>query len=165
MSLVSLEQVQLLIYRTCSSFRFVRHSSYWSRRRHSFAIDSAGRLYAWGNNSSGQLGTGNINTELTPQMINISSVISADGGAVHSIFLKDNGEVFSCGNNSYGQLGTGGTNSSIPSKIEISGVRQISAGKIQAYSIEMTIVFLDAVVTLKMKFRRKVIPYIQSPFI
>ena len=97
--------------------------------RHSFAIDSAGRLYAWGNNSSGQLGTGNINTELTPQMINISSVISADGGAVHSIFLKDNGEVFSCGNNSYGQLGTGGTNSSIPSKIEISGVRQISAGK------------------------------------
>ena len=97
--------------------------------RHSFAIDSAGRLYAWGNNSSGQLGTGNINTELTPQMINLSPVISADGGAVHSIFLKDNGEVFSCGNNSYGQLGTGGANSSIPSKIEISGVRQISAGK------------------------------------
>ena len=97
--------------------------------RHSFAIDSNGVLFAWGNNSSGQLGTGDLNAHVSPEIINISSIISVDGGAAHSLFLKETGEVYSCGGNDFGQLGNLNANPLIPSKIAISGVRQISAGK------------------------------------
>lgn len=97
--------------------------------RHSFAIDSDGVLFAWGNNSFGQLGTGDLNARLSPEIIDLSSIISADGGAAHSLFLKETGEVYSCGENDFGQLGNITSNPLIPSKIEISGVHQISAGK------------------------------------
>ena len=68
---------------------------------------------------------------------------------MHSIFLKDTVRFFPCGNNSYGQLWVQRTNSSIPSKIEISVSVKFLLGKYKLYSIEMTIVFLDVVVTFE----------------
>ena len=94
---------------------------------HSFAIDSSGQLVAWGNNSSGQLGTGDLNNRLSPQNINVTAIQKASGGNSHSLILNEMGEVLSCGDDSFGQLGQISSNSTF-NKIEIIGVKQISAG-------------------------------------
>lgn len=90
---------------------------------HSLALDAQGRLYTWGSNYLGQLGTGK-RTRINPDSIQV--IKSADvytptriqlkpekrfvhvaAGAMHSLALADSGILYAWGNNYYGQLGTG----------------------------------------------------------
>jgi hypothetical protein len=55
---------------------------------HSLALDSAGRVWAWGDNSSGQLGDGTTTSQLTPEAINKSSgatFAAISAGTLHSV--------------------------------------------------------------------------------
>lgn len=85
---------------------------------HSMALTSTGQVWAWGNNSQGQLGA-SITTipRTTPQQVKMLPAIKAiAAGCFHSIALDTKGYLWIWGSNSYGQLGTGSPirNSSTP---------------------------------------------------
>ncbi|MGE5549953.1 MAG: PKD domain-containing protein [Bacteroidota bacterium] len=85
-------------------------------RRHALAVGRDGTVYAWGNNSDGQLGNGTISSSLLPSQVLgpgggglLTGVTKACGGYFHSLALKADGTVWAWGKNNYGQLGDGTT--------------------------------------------------------
>ena len=78
---------------------------------HTLAIRSGdGTVWAWGDNSFGQLGTGTIDPSSVPlQVTEFSNVAAIAAGAYHTIALKNDGTLWAWGNNHYGQLGDGTT--------------------------------------------------------
>ncbi|XP_021731124.1 ultraviolet-B receptor UVR8 isoform X1 [Chenopodium quinoa] len=72
-------------------------------------------LWSWGAGTEGQLGTGNLKDELTPQLlINLSNPLSSFGqisllscGGAHVIAITSGGKVLSWGRGASGQLGLG----------------------------------------------------------
>ena len=78
---------------------------------HTLAVKSNGTLWAWGNNSFGQLGDGGQVNSLTPKQVDlIGAVVSAVGGPNFTVALKGDGSVWTWGYNNYGQLGINSTN-------------------------------------------------------
>jgi alpha-tubulin suppressor-like RCC1 family protein len=73
-----------------------------------YAVTSAGRLLAWGYNSSGQLGDGTTKTRRTPVQVRLPAgvkVAAATGGGLHALALTTDGRILGWGDNFYGQLG------------------------------------------------------------
>ncbi|KAM7156635.1 E3 ISG15--protein ligase HERC5 isoform 2-T2 [Molossus nigricans] len=90
---------------------------------HSLALSKGGELFAWGQNSHGQLGIGRIfDSTSTPQIVkHLSGVPLAQisAGKAHSMALSISGNMYSWGRNDFGQLGLGHTdNEDFPSLIE-----------------------------------------------
>ena len=92
-----------------------------SGARHSLAIDSSGKVYAWGHNGSGQLGNNSTVNALTPVAVqapadkNIIQVSGSGWLGASSSALTSNGTVYSWGRGFDGQLGDGTNNdSSVP---------------------------------------------------
>jgi alpha-tubulin suppressor-like RCC1 family protein len=84
---------------------------------HTVALKADGSLWAWGNNSYGQLGDGTTNSSGVPKQIGTGYVAVAAGGSSTSA-VKSDGSLWAWGNNSYGQLGDGTTtNSFVPEQI------------------------------------------------
>lgn len=94
---------------------------------HSVALKSDGTVWAWGDNTYGQLGSGNNTSSLVPEQVpNLTGVIAIAAGSYDSIALKSNGTVWAWGQNTSGQLGNGNTtNSNTP--VQVSGTANISA--------------------------------------
>ncbi len=94
----------------------------------SYARTINGEVYAWGDNSYGQLGIGNTENQSSP--VKIESLSNVDeiyyDGSCCSVYAKmTNGEVYAWGYNSDGQLGIGNTeDQSRPVKIEEYGNTQ-----------------------------------------
>lgn len=67
----------------------------------------SGAVYAWGQNSKGQLGIGTTNLARTPVATSIltADVIAIAAGGEHSLALKTDGTVWAWGYNNRGQLG------------------------------------------------------------
>ncbi|HRQ86984.1 MAG TPA: cell wall anchor protein, partial [Candidatus Saccharibacteria bacterium] len=80
----------------------------------SFAIDSTGVLYAWGNGAyNSQLGTGVNGYVGSPTPVTVGdlagkTVAMAAGGGAHSLALDSSGAVYAWGGNDYGELGISG---------------------------------------------------------
>ena len=75
---------------------------------HSLAIDSTGHLWAWGDNSYGQLGDDTYTKRRAPVAIKSDTTfISVAGGYQHSLAIDSTGHLWAWGDNSYGQLGDG----------------------------------------------------------
>ena len=80
---------------------------------HTLAINAAGMVWAWGDNSYGQLGNGSKTMQTTPVLVRmsdgtpLSGVIDIKAGQGHSVALKNDGTVWAWGWNKYGQLGNG----------------------------------------------------------
>ncbi|MDP5215962.1 Ig-like domain-containing protein [Ruegeria sp. 2205SS24-7] len=75
----------------------------------SYAISETGQLYAWGNNSNGQLGLGDLEERLTPQMVEAlgnETVVTVSSGTAHTLALTADGQVWAFGSNTDGQLGS-----------------------------------------------------------
>lgn len=71
---------------------------------------TAGQLWAWGNNSSGELGDGTIVNKSSPIQIGSLqtwSKVSTGHNVNHSAAVKSDGTVWTWGDNSLGQLGDG----------------------------------------------------------
>lgn len=79
-----------------------------------FALKSDGTVWAWGNNSSGQLGDGTTTNRLTPVQVKgpggvgyLSGIIAITGGGADGFALKSDGTVWAWGDNTNGLLGDG----------------------------------------------------------
>jgi uncharacterized repeat protein (TIGR02543 family) len=74
-----------------------------------YAFTTSGRIFSWGSNEFGQLGSGNFVDRLTPQAINRFSIIGLpiqmDASPVGLRILTDQGFIFGFGLNDYGQMG------------------------------------------------------------
>ncbi|XP_043284859.1 RCC1 and BTB domain-containing protein 1-like isoform X3 [Venturia canescens] len=77
---------------------------------HSLALTNEGEVYAWGQNSSGQVGSGISTNQNTPRKVNSSlagkKVVNIACGQSSSMAVTNYGEVYGWGNDSVGQLGT-----------------------------------------------------------
>jgi alpha-tubulin suppressor-like RCC1 family protein len=76
--------------------------------RHTLMLTREGKLYAWGDNFRGQLGTGDNHDKYYPSLValvnNVVFVALACGWK-HFLALAEDGAVYSWGNNNYNQLG------------------------------------------------------------
>ncbi|MFC0038330.1 S8 family serine peptidase [Actinomadura rayongensis] len=102
---------------------------------HGVSVRNDGSVWAWGLNSSGQLGNGTtVNSTSGVQVSGLSGVVRAPGavaaGQNHSLAVRGDGTVWAWGANGSGQLGNGTTaNSSVPVQVSgLSGVKAVAAG-------------------------------------
>ncbi|KAL7877120.1 hypothetical protein SRHO_G00037630 [Serrasalmus rhombeus] len=76
---------------------------------HSLALTKGGEVYAWGQNSYGQLGLGKaVALQVVPALVQALTgvpVIQISAGGAHTLALTSSAQVFCCGANSAGQLG------------------------------------------------------------
>ncbi len=89
-----------------------------------------GQVFAWGENTYGQLGDGTLSpTGIQVPALNLDHIIAVSAGRRHSMALRADGAVFVWGDNTHGQLGTGGPASSIPVQLTaVSDIIDIQAG-------------------------------------
>jgi alpha-tubulin suppressor-like RCC1 family protein len=108
---------------------------------HSMACQSAGNkcgysfLYAWGDNSSGQLGDGTTVNRSTPRQITLTvEVLEMSGGLDHTVLIAaipgGRPEVYAAGSNWAGQLGDGTSVERLKfARVpEVDGVTNVAAG-------------------------------------
>ncbi|WP_276829631.1 InlB B-repeat-containing protein [Bifidobacterium coryneforme] len=79
-------------------------------RNHTAALDTAGRIWTWGDNSDGQLGRGTVGgDDSTPGLAATGDTrfTQINAGDDHTIALDTTGHVWTWGNDTYGQLGRG----------------------------------------------------------
>src|SRR5215208_1789067 len=98
-----------------------------------------GTLWAWGDNSSGQLGDGTLTQRLAPAaVVGLSGVSALSATHMHNLALKGDGTVWAWGNNFAGQLGDGTTtNRSTPVPVTgLSGVTALSAGALLGLALK-----------------------------
>ena len=82
-----------------------------------FAVRKDGSLWAWGDNSCGELGVGDRNARLSPVKV-MDDVSTIDGNYGSTFAVRKDGSLWAWGDNSYGQLGVGDTNSR-PSPVKV----------------------------------------------
>lgn len=77
---------------------------------HCSTAGADGKIYTWGNNSSGQLGDGTYNGSKTLKDVSDKigkRIISLANGEKHTLALASDGTVYAWGSGKYGQLGNG----------------------------------------------------------
>jgi len=104
----------------------------------SLAVKKDGTVWAWGANSSGQLGNNSTTTSKVPvQVPGLTNVIAIAAGASHALALKSDGTVWAWGLNASGQLGIGSTTTSkAPVQVHtLTDVTAIAAGASHSLAI------------------------------
>jgi alpha-tubulin suppressor-like RCC1 family protein len=111
---------------------------------HSLALTSTGKVLAWGDNSSGQLGNGTTTGSTTPVAVSLPAgamVTSIAAGGFHSLALTWMRQVLAWGNNQSGQLGNGTTIGSL-TPVVVSGLQSaviaVAAGEAHSLTIVVT---------------------------
>ncbi|WP_344925986.1 S8 family serine peptidase [Streptosporangium carneum] len=99
---------------------------------------SLGQVWAWGDNSQGQLGNGSTTPKKVPvQVTGLTNVTAVSAGKGYSVALKSDGTVWAWGDNSQGQLGNGSTiDSATP--VQVAGIFNavgVSAGAGHALAV------------------------------
>ena len=75
---------------------------------HSLALKKDGTLWAWGDNSYGQLGLGDTVSRYVPELVSsMSDIKHIDAGTYYTVAVKNDGTIWVWGDNKYGQLGIG----------------------------------------------------------
>jgi alpha-tubulin suppressor-like RCC1 family protein len=106
---------------------------------HNLALKSDGTVWAWGSNTSGQLGDGSTTGRLTPvQVSELMGAAAIAGGFSHSLALKSDGTVWAWGDNNYGQLGDGSaTQRKTPVQVSgLTGVVAVAGGDIHSLALK-----------------------------
>ena len=112
---------------TSSSFFSSYFSSYYSM----LVITENGDLYCWGDNSSGQIGNGTTENQLTPYKV-LSGVKSVTSSSATSysfssvLAIKENGDLYCWGYNEDGQVGNGTTENQLTPYKMLSGVKNVT---------------------------------------
>jgi alpha-tubulin suppressor-like RCC1 family protein len=98
---------------------------------HTCAVLRNGTLACWGNNSSGQLGTGDTATRTTPVVVpGISAAVTVTTGYGHTCTLLTDGTARCWGYNGNGQLGNGTITASqlSPVAVNLNSIVSLEAG-------------------------------------
>ncbi len=87
---------------------------------HTCAVRHDERVYCWGANSSGQLGTNDLLDRSIPTTVyGVSEGIALSAGAAHTCVLQHSGSVWCWGDNHAGQVGGTGKQQVVPQRIEL----------------------------------------------
>lgn len=106
---------------------------------HSLAILTDHTLWAWGDNTDGQLGDGTgVTTSVGVQVGTDTNWFAVAGGGRHTLAIKLDRTLWAWGANDYGQLGNGGTtNATTPTQIgTATNWVAVSAGKDHSLAID-----------------------------
>jgi len=108
---------------------------------HMLAATDRGEVWAWGLNTSGELGLGSGDTStqknVPVRVPGLTDVVAVAAGGWHSLALKADGTVWAWGNNEFGSLGDGTlTNGNVPKKVGIEDVVAISAGNSHSLAVK-----------------------------
>lgn len=98
---------------------------------HSAVLTPEGTVWAWGNNTQGELGDGTFVSRTVPGIVNgVTGITALAVGDGHSIALSNSGQVWTWGKNTQGQLGDGTTTTRAVSVAVtgLSGVVAVAAG-------------------------------------
>jgi alpha-tubulin suppressor-like RCC1 family protein len=102
----------------------------------SLALQSDGTVWAWGDNTTGQIGTGSTGAApvSTPTVVSgLPEIVSLAAGHHHALAIGKSGMVWSWGDNGQGQLGQDPLAASVvptPAKVyNLTGVVGIAAGR------------------------------------
>ena len=91
--------------------------------KHTIFLTTDGKVYASGDNTYGQLGTGDTISNNSPilitQTIGSLNITAVACGRNHTLFLTNTGKVYACGSNYSGQLGRGTSSTSITTTTEL----------------------------------------------
>ena len=116
---------------------------------HSLALTSAGKVLAWGDNSQGQLGTGNRKARNVPVFVHLPAVAhitSIAAGQYHSLALTRGGKMIGWGDDGFAQMGDGGFDDFLtpgPIVVPTNKVLAIGAGPMADDSIAIVDQFID----------------------
>ncbi|MCL1899247.1 MAG: LPXTG cell wall anchor domain-containing protein [Promicromonosporaceae bacterium] len=115
----------------------------------SLALDSAGTVWAWGNNANGRLGDGTTTNRSTPVQVQFpaalgeATIIQVSAGDMHSLALDSAGRVWAWGNQALGRLGNGVTtgSASVPLLVDqtLMGSNIVDVGAGANHSLATTI--------------------------
>lgn len=95
-------------------------------KTHSLAVRGDGTVWAWGFNTSGQLGDGTYTLRRTPgQVSGPSGVIALAAGPAHSLAVSGDGTVWSWGDNWRGQLGDGKVSVPRATPLQVAGLSNV----------------------------------------
>ncbi|BDR52279.1 hypothetical protein KIM372_01860 [Bombiscardovia nodaiensis] len=86
--------------------------TYSYSRAFTSALTTTGDIYAWGDNSFGELGNGTLSNSLSPALVSAPvgvSFASVSEGGGYTLAASAAGDVYAWGSNSDGQLGNGNT--------------------------------------------------------
>lgn len=105
----------------------------------SYALRSDGTLWAWGENTMGELGDGTTTVRSAPVQVSGlgGNIVAVAAGAGFALALDANGEVWAWGTNASGQLGdaSGLPSRALPGRVSIAGVKAIAAGREHAIAL------------------------------
>ncbi len=123
--------VQILKGVTSSSDAFIQGVSAIAAGNNHGVVLKDGKVYSWGQNSSGQLGNNSTTSNASPVEANsLSGVIAISTRGDHTLALTQNGSLWAWGKNDKGQLGDNSTSQrNRPTEItRIMDIAAISAG-------------------------------------
>jgi alpha-tubulin suppressor-like RCC1 family protein len=105
---------------------------------HSCAITDAGTVECWGDNSRGQLGTGDLTTSTAPRLVaGITGALEVGSGAAHTCALIHGGTVKCWGLNGSGQVGAAADDDQLlPVAVPITGVRHLAIGSVHSCALK-----------------------------
>ena len=106
---------------------------------HSFGVRNDGVVYAWGLNSSGQLGDGSTTKRSTPvQISSLANIVGVGAGTSHGIAVANDASVWVWGDNSIGQLGnaTYSSGSVTPAMMSNVVAKAVAAGRYFSYALK-----------------------------
>jgi alpha-tubulin suppressor-like RCC1 family protein len=102
---------------------------------HTCALKIDGKVYCWGYNDEGQIGSGTLNAIYSsPTQVPLMNAISAIAtGSTHSCAVDFNGNAYCWGSGAYGQLGNGSSGATVfsiaPVPVTVqSGIKSMTAG-------------------------------------
>lgn len=106
---------------------------------HNLAIGANNQLYAWGDNTKGQLGDGTTINKSSPVLIDSGIWSMVRAGSDYSVAITSLGAMYTWGENSFGELGDGTTvNKSSPVHIGTDSWSIIGAGYSHTVGIKST---------------------------
>ncbi|ETR71995.1 MAG: hypothetical protein OMM_02059 [Candidatus Magnetoglobus multicellularis str. Araruama] len=130
-----------------SSHRIVQTAAGYA---HSLVLLDNGEIWAWGDNTFGQLGIGDSVSAMNPTQVvqedgtPLTNIVSIAAGAFHSLALSNDGTIWAFGSNQEGQGGNGGlSHISIPAKVQhpengmpLANIARIAAGTDHSLAIQ-----------------------------